>query len=190
MPAYHQFQVHLPHAESLRAALQAYHACWQTLIGPQTHDLAPYLLPIRADSPSQGWAWPHRPYAWQGLQVSPQINHWDPDWELAILLEADELLDTYGRYHSRHVGPLTSIAATLAAHYPGMPIFLTDALSEGRPWEALKEQDPEGIWQFDLAVLPREWQVPFAEPPGAYARGTSGTDVWYFREACWPEGPL
>ena len=190
MPAYHQFQVHLPHGESLRAALQSYHACWQALIGPHTHELGAYLQTIRADSPTRGWKWPHRPYTWQGLQLLPHLNHWEPDWEISILVEAAELVDANGIYHPQLVGPLTSIAAALAAHFPEVPIFLTDEHSDGRPWEALKTQEPAAIWQFDLAVVPLAWRVPFAEPPEDYAEGTSGTDVWFFREACWPEGPL
>jgi len=190
MPAYHQFQLYLSEVDNLKEAISAYHACWQTLIGPYTQELDPFLRQIHPQEHAQAWTWTHEPYTWQGIKLSPGVQCWGADWEFSILMDTAQLVDRFGIILPRSVGPLTSIAATLSAHFPDAPLFLTDELSDGRPWEALREGDPDGIWQFDLAVIPREWQIPFSNPPGDYARGVSGTDTWYFREACWPEGPL
>ncbi|WP_105620036.1 hypothetical protein [Vallitalea okinawensis] len=76
----------------------------------------------------------------------------------------------------------------IADFFPNQCIFFTDEVTDGMPCKALIE-DKKGSWQFDAAIIPKEYELIFKCPPKQFKVTKENSLIYITRKNIWGISP-
>ncbi|HEX9062429.1 MAG TPA: hypothetical protein VF941_19835 [Clostridia bacterium] len=101
------------------------------------------------------------PKGYEGLK-----NNWV---EFSLLLLEDEITKDYGtgEMHEHVKKSIWYMCNLVSKHFQDVPVFLTDELTDAKPWEAFIGLD-DNMYSFDLAIVPLKYQNAYKNIPEGF----------------------
>lgn len=127
------------------------------------------------------------------VAIRPHVTVWNEavlpelpgiELELTLLLETTALtVAEHDQYHYRP-GIQTAVqrlARRLHAAFPHTGIYFTDEAQDGRDISALRDDEPDELWQFDYALLPTAVAARYPPAPATHHTGADPgyVEAWY-----------
>lgn len=129
------------------------------------------------------------------IQIAPNIcgfpkntdlfidSHWI---EINVLLKSEDVSVSLQdwRYRRDMVMPLWHLVNSIASVNNAFGTFLTDEAGNAKPWYALMGVG-EGLWAFDLALIPPHLAARFSEIPQTHSAYDGAHGLGLARRAAW-----
>jgi hypothetical protein len=133
------------------------------------------------------------------LNIRPHVMGWTKEvitnlnesWlEISLLFETEELIESYDtlRYKTEVQTPLWHCMLTISNYFQEVGTYLTDEVTDGRPWEALVG-DGDGYWNFDAAIIPKQILNYYTDVPRDFSTVKQGAVMYCMYREVWNCAP-
>ena len=133
------------------------------------------------------------------LNVRPYVMGWTPEvikqisepWlEISLLFETEEIITDYRTLQLKDdvKNPIWNTMVLISKHFNETGTYLTDEVTDGRPWEALLGCNND-IWSFDAAIIPPSIAPNYNKLPKNYINKKVNETIYLVNRDVWSKEP-